>query len=171
MCFRSYEEVFYFFRKYAKETWFTVCNRGSNNDLNGNMRYAIVTCAQEGKSRRSSNSPINVHPISKTNYKARITAAICSDEVWKITNVVLEPNDELSPYKSRFYRCNKVIPTPMRRRLELNDQASIRLSKSFNSFVDELVDMRICSFKRKIVEITSIRSEICGLEREILSQF
>ena len=50
--------------------------------------------------------------------------------------MVLDHNHGLSPSKTRFYKCNRIIESNVKKReVELNNKAGIRMNKSFNSFV------------------------------------
>nr|CAD1831503.1 unnamed protein product [Ananas comosus var. bracteatus] len=62
---------------------------------------------------------------------------INADSSCVISKIVLEHNHVLSPYKSRFFSCNRVIDPSIKRRLDLNDRVGIRLNKSFNSIAVE----------------------------------
>lgn len=48
---------------------------------------------------------------------------------------MLDHNHNLSPDKARFYKSNKKFDLQVERRLELNDQARIKVSKNFLSLV------------------------------------
>lgn len=137
MYFGSYEELFLFYKIYGKETGFGICKRSSRNDDNGEMKYVTLTCAREGKSRRTSMSSINTRPISKTDCKARLTASRDSDGRWKITSTILNHNHDMSPSKSRFFPCNRVLAPNVKRRLELNDQSGIGVSDTYHAMVVE----------------------------------
>ena len=46
-------------------------------------------------------------------------------------------NHGLSPNKTRFYKCNRVLKPHVKRQLKLNAKAGIKMNKSFNSLVVE----------------------------------
>jgi len=62
---------------------------------------------------------------------------LCANGMWCLSNVVLQHNHDLSPGKTRFFRCNKNIDAAAKRRLKLNDIAGVRTNKNFNSLVVE----------------------------------
>ncbi|XP_024636609.2 protein FAR-RED IMPAIRED RESPONSE 1-like [Medicago truncatula] len=69
---------------------------------------------------------------------ARINVCVSSDGTIAISKVALEHNHDLiSPSKSRYFRCNKNIDPSIKRRLEVNDQAGINVSRNFRSMVVE----------------------------------
>ena len=55
-------------------------------------------------------------------------------------------NHGLSPSKTRFYKCNRVLKPHVRRQLELNAKASIKMNNNFNSLVVEVGGMKTCNF-------------------------
>ena len=70
-----------------------------------------------------------------------------------VTNVLLNHNHILSPRKSCFHRCTRVISKSVKRRLELNDRSGIQMSKSFQSLAVEvkvLEDLLVGNSMRKI---------------------
>ncbi|VFQ66919.1 unnamed protein product [Cuscuta campestris] len=69
--------------------------------------------------------------------EARVTASCDGDGIWKIFVVQLLHNHDLSPTKSRIYRCNRSLPASVKKQLEVNDKAGIPLHKSFQAAVVE----------------------------------
>jgi hypothetical protein len=96
---------------------------------------------------------------------------LCADGKWFLSYVVVEHNHCLSPKKSRLFRCYKNIDAVVKRRLELNDQAGIRLNKNFNSLVIEKGGMSNLLLERKIVGIILKRQESSVLAKEVLKHF
>ncbi|KEH22385.1 hypothetical protein MTR_7g446060 [Medicago truncatula] len=66
-----------------------------------------------------------------------------------ITNVTLEHNHELSPTESRYFRCNKNLDPHTKRRLDINDQADINVSRNFRSMVVEANEYDNLTFEEK----------------------
>ena len=56
-----------------------------------------------------------------------------------MTTVVLDHVHTLSPGKARYFRCHKQMDSYVKRRLELNDKARIRISKNYKSIIIEAV--------------------------------
>ena len=54
-----------------------------------------------------------------------------------ITSFVEDNSHDLSPTKSRMFRNNRKINLKVKRTLEMNDDASVRLNKSFASLVHQ----------------------------------
>ena len=66
-----------------------------------------------------------------------------------VSRVVLEHNHELSSTKSRYFRCNKNLGPHIKRRLELDDQAGINVSRNFRSLVVEANGYENLTFREK----------------------
>ncbi|OAY81016.1 Protein FAR-RED IMPAIRED RESPONSE 1 [Ananas comosus] len=136
MTFINFDVVLNFYKHYAQEIGFAVVKR-STKMTDGKATYVIIACSRHGKMYRTVT---NIRPrpsVAKTNCPARINVVINADSSCVISKITLEHNHTLSPYKSRFFPCNRVIDTSVKRRLDLNDRAGIRLNKSFNSIVVE----------------------------------
>ncbi|XP_062147885.1 protein FAR-RED IMPAIRED RESPONSE 1-like [Alnus glutinosa] len=135
--FSSLEEVVFYYRQYAKQTSFAVIRRGIKKKGNRDV-YIILACIREGKQRKSKSDAKKAIPkIIRTWCKARICAMLCANRMWRLSNVMLQHNHDLSPEKAKFFRCNKNIDAAVKRRLELNDIAGVRTNKNFNSLVVE----------------------------------
>jgi hypothetical protein len=94
---------------------------------------------------------------------------------WYLTKVVIEHNHALSPGKARFFRCNKEIDDPVKKRLVLNDIAGVRTNKNFNTLVVEMGGggggMRIFLLGRKMQGILLKKQESYGLAKEVVKPF
>ncbi|XP_042939348.1 protein FAR1-RELATED SEQUENCE 5-like [Carya illinoinensis] len=98
------------------------------------MRYVTLGCARGGKARNKSFNVANPRPTGKTDCKAKINALRVEGKM-RITTVHNEHNHDLSPKKSRFFRCNREVSGAVKRVLDTNDLAGIRMNKSFGSLV------------------------------------
>ncbi|KAF5474494.1 hypothetical protein F2P56_006388 [Juglans regia] len=67
----------------------------------------------------------------------------------KVLSVHNEHNHGLSPQKSRFFRCNREVSESVKRVLDTNDQAGIRMNKSFASLVQGAGKYENLSFLEK----------------------
>ena len=56
---------------------------------------------------------------------------------WVIGNLFLEHNHAVSPSKSRYYRCNHSISPYVKKQLEINEEAGIKMAQSFKFIVVE----------------------------------
>ncbi|KAK1549211.1 hypothetical protein Q3G72_004359 [Acer saccharum] len=97
------------------------------------VRYVTLACSRGGKARNRSLS-VAKRPTGKTECKAKINALRC-DEKLRLTTVHNIHNHGLSPKKSRFFRCNREVSDAVKRVLDTNDRAGVRMNKCFGSLV------------------------------------
>ncbi|KAG6511007.1 hypothetical protein ZIOFF_029056 [Zingiber officinale] len=147
--FSSEEEVHTFYNSYATNAGFGISKLGGRNGDDGKQKYFSIGCAKNHKKVSQAKNVLHPQPSSKTNCKAKINVAVRNDGNFVITSVDLEHNHLLSPGKSRHFRCNKVLDSSTKRKLELNDQAGITLSKSFHSCVVEAGGYENLSFDER----------------------
>ncbi|CAL5427921.1 unnamed protein product [Camellia sinensis] len=133
MLFDSIDELVEFYKLYGKAKGFGVSIRTSKKGTDGKVRYVTVACCHTRKQRIRSSNPLKLKKQSKIDCKAKLSVVLCPDEKWMLNSMILDHNHELSPGKSRFYRCHKVPQSSRKMRLELSDKISI-LNNSFNSF-------------------------------------
>ncbi|PNX99877.1 protein FAR1-related sequence 6-like, partial [Trifolium pratense] len=136
MTFSSEEEVTLYYMNYARHMGFGISKISSKNGDEG-KKYFTLACSRAGKYVSNPKNVLKPNPITKTQCKARLNACICSDGTVVVSSVILEHNHELSPTKARYFRCNKNLGSHIKRRLELNDQAGINVSRNFRSLVVE----------------------------------
>ncbi|KAL7264640.1 hypothetical protein ACSBR1_002576 [Camellia fascicularis] len=109
MVFDSIDEVMKFYTRYAKEKGFVVCKRTSSRENDGEMRYATITCNRGGNQKIRSSNLVKLQPQVKTNCKARVMANLCTSGKWRLNFVKLDHNRGLSPGKTRFFKCNRIL--------------------------------------------------------------
>ncbi|KAG6533924.1 hypothetical protein ZIOFF_007802 [Zingiber officinale] len=136
MTFISEDDVCNFYKSYAQNVGFDISKLGGKKGDDGKQKYFCFGCAKSGKTISQAKNALYPRP-TKTNCKAKINIVIQNDDNFVISSVSLEHNHVLSPGKSQHYRCNKLLDSTTKRKLELNDQAGITLSKSFHSLVVE----------------------------------
>ena len=88
-----------------------------------------------------------------------------------MTSVSTNHNHALSPAKARFHRCHKNLDSYAKKKLLLNDDSGINMSKNFNSLVIEAGGMRILHLEKKSVVILLPRNDIFSLAQEELEHF
>ncbi|KAJ0962993.1 hypothetical protein J5N97_028115 [Dioscorea zingiberensis] len=133
----SEEEVYNLYVEYARQKGFGITKKRSRLGDDGQLKYDTLACARGGKRISSSKNSFNPRLSTKVNCPAKINIIVGTDGRFTISSAHLEHNHALSPQKSRFQKCNKKMDAYVKRRLELNDQAGIRLSKNFHSLVVE----------------------------------
>ncbi|CAL9007765.1 unnamed protein product [Prunus brigantina] len=149
MTFNNIDEIVVYYREYGKQLGFPVRKRTSQKGDEGELKYVTISCGREGKYKSKSSNVLKPHPSIKTGCKARVRAGILLDGRWQINSIKLDHNHDMSPTKARYFRCHRTISSDMKRRIELNDRAGIRLNKSYNSLVVEVGGHENISFLEK----------------------
>nr|XP_023921952.1 protein FAR-RED IMPAIRED RESPONSE 1-like [Quercus suber] len=159
MMFDSIVDVVIYYRRYAKEKGFVVAKRTSKKGDDGVVRYVTIACSYVGKpmirlncpgiKRTRSTNPVKLKPQTKTNCEAQLRLVLCPIAKWILRSIILDHNHGLSPSKTRFYKCNRIIEPHVKKKLELHDKAGIRMNKSFNSFVVAVGGHKNLSFLEK----------------------
>ncbi|XP_041000317.1 protein FAR1-RELATED SEQUENCE 5-like [Juglans microcarpa x Juglans regia] len=114
----------------------------------GKLRYITLGCARGGKARNQTTNVARPRPTSKTGCNAMINATFF-EGVLKLLTVHNTHNHGLSPQKSRFFRCNREVSLSVKRMLDTNDQAGIRMNKSFAALVQEAGGFENLPFNEK----------------------
>ncbi|XP_035550982.1 protein FAR1-RELATED SEQUENCE 5-like [Juglans regia] len=134
MEFDSVEELMSYYKLYAKKCGFGSMTQRSERDDEGSVRYVTIGCARGGKARNRTMNVAKPRPTGKTDCKARINALKVRGKM-QLTTVNNTHNHGLSPQKSRFFRSNREVSETVKRVLDTNDLAGIRMNKSFGSLV------------------------------------
>ncbi|XP_042941235.1 protein FAR-RED IMPAIRED RESPONSE 1-like [Carya illinoinensis] len=134
MEFDSFEELTEYYRLYAKKCGFGSMTQRSERDDERNVRYVTIGCTHGGKARNRTMNVAKPRPTGKTDCKARINALKVQRKM-RLTTVHNTHNHGLSPQKSQFFRCNREVSEAVKRVLDTNDLAGIRMNKSFGSLV------------------------------------
>ncbi|XP_020243495.1 protein FAR1-RELATED SEQUENCE 5-like [Asparagus officinalis] len=137
MEFNDPDELFEFYKDYAKNSGFPIKKHTRRKNEMGIVRSMTLVCGRAGKHNSTCQNPLKPQASYRVGCNAKITARLNLDGRWEISVVVLEHNHGLSPSKSRFFRCNRRISAHVRHQINLNDQAGIRINKNFSSLVHE----------------------------------
>ncbi|XP_035540195.1 protein FAR1-RELATED SEQUENCE 4-like [Juglans regia] len=135
MEFNSLEDLINYYKEYGKKRGFGVMTKMSERGEDETVRYVTLACARGGKVRNRTINVANPRPTGKTECKAKINALKVSDGKFRLTTVHNLHNHGFSPKKSRFFRCNQEVSESVKRVLDTNDLAGIRMNKSFGSLV------------------------------------
>ncbi|KAL6583476.1 hypothetical protein OROMI_005554 [Orobanche minor] len=133
MKFNSIEEAYNFYKQYARRIGFGVCKRSSTKGADSEVKFVIFACVRQGKSVSRSINPLQPRPTAKTECKARIRICGRVSGNFTLTRAKLDHNHDLSPTKSRFHKCNRALTTAAKRRIEVDERAGIRMSKTFSA--------------------------------------
>jgi hypothetical protein len=136
MIFSSKDELTEYYKRYGQSMGFGVTKLTSKNG-DDRKKYFTLACSRGKKYVSKSKNLLKPNPITKTQCKARLNACICLDGTISISRIVFEHNHDLSPTKARYFRSSKNLEPHVKKRLELNDQAGINVSRNFRSLVVE----------------------------------
>jgi len=137
MEFDGIEELYEFYRKYAKTCGFPIRKKSAKKNVEGIVRSVTMACSRGGKHGNTSQNSLRPQASYRIGCTAYLTARLNLYEKWLISVVVLDHNHKMSPTKSRFFRCNRKINAHVRHQINLNDHAGIRMNKNFGSLVHE----------------------------------
>ena len=113
---------------------FAIKTRNSKKGADGMLKYFILTCAREGHHESNIPPTLKTNPTKKLDCSAKITVAL-KKGLWTILSFNSCHNHEISPTKSRLFAGNKKIDMHAQRTILINDQAGVRVNKSFRSMV------------------------------------
>ncbi|XP_045791255.1 protein FAR1-RELATED SEQUENCE 6-like [Trifolium pratense] len=136
MIFSSIDELTEYYKRYGQSMGFGVTKRSSKNGDDG-KKYFTLACSRGTKYVSKSKNLLKPNPITKTQCKARLNGCIGLDGTVTISRIVLEHNHDVSPTKARYFRSSKKLEPHLKKRLKLNDQAGINVSRNFRSLVIE----------------------------------
>ncbi|XP_041026948.1 protein FAR1-RELATED SEQUENCE 5-like [Juglans microcarpa x Juglans regia] len=149
MTFSSAEEVLSYYMKYGKQEGFGVYKRNSKQDDDGNIRWFTLVCVREGTSKSKAANILKPRQMEKIGCMARINVTMNDEGVYTLAKVNLEHTHICSPGKARHFKCFKKVDTRVAKRLEINEEARIRMSKNFKSLVIEAGGYDKLSFGEK----------------------
>ncbi|KAF3958562.1 hypothetical protein CMV_016552 [Castanea mollissima] len=116
MMFNSIDDIMKYYTRYGKEKGFAVAKRSSKKGDDGEVRYVTIACNRAGKPRNRSSNPLKLQSESKTDCKAQLRAVLCPDGKWILNAMVLDHNHGLSPSRTRYYKCNRLLEPHAKKR-------------------------------------------------------
>ncbi|KAL7260695.1 hypothetical protein ACSBR1_006375 [Camellia fascicularis] len=128
MTFKSSDEIYEYYSRYGKRN-------GIADD--GEKIYITIASTSARKAKIKTSNIVKLRPQTKTRCKAGLNANLQADGMWILRSLRLEHNHEISPSKSHFFKQNRILEPHVKRRLELNNSAGIRMNKNFTSLVLE----------------------------------
>ncbi|KAF5464364.1 hypothetical protein F2P56_014444 [Juglans regia] len=134
MEFNSLEDLINYYKQYGRKCGFGVMTKRTEKGDDETVRYVTLACAHGGKARNRTLNVANPRPTGKTECKAKINA-LKSEGKFQLTTVHNIHNHDLNPKKSCFFRCNRKVSDAVKKVLDTNDMAGIRMNKSFGSLV------------------------------------
>ena len=151
MCFNSVDDVKLFYGKYACIKGFGWKIRTSKKGEDGKLNYLILACSREGNRVSPIPCTLKTLPSRVKNCPAKITTKLEEDGLWYIKTVVLDHSHDISPTKARLFKVNKNITMHMKRTIQINDDAGVRINKTFRSLVGDAGGHENCAFREQDV--------------------
>ncbi|KAG6677355.1 hypothetical protein I3842_14G022100 [Carya illinoinensis] len=136
MYFESENALMAYYKHYGKQEGFLIMTQRSKREKDETIKYVTLGCARGGKARNRTSNVSRPWPTSKTDCKTRMNVMFKNEKLC-VTSVFNTHNHVLIPSKARFSRCNREVNESVRRVLDTNDQAGIRMNKSFQALVTE----------------------------------
>ncbi|XP_041010521.1 protein FAR-RED IMPAIRED RESPONSE 1-like [Juglans microcarpa x Juglans regia] len=149
MQFSSVEEVHAYYMKYGKKKGFGVSKRNIRQDDDETVIWFCLACARGGTSKSAVANVMKPRQTVKMGCKARINTVLNVEGGYTISKVILDHTHACSSGKARHFRCFKKVDARIAKRLEINDEAGIRLSKNLKSLVVEARRYENVTFKEE----------------------
>ncbi|XP_014523110.1 protein FAR1-RELATED SEQUENCE 5-like [Vigna radiata var. radiata] len=134
MVFDSVNQVKSFYRQYAISKGFGIRTRSSRKNSKNELCYFMMVCSRAGK-----YVPLNhnekIGRLTLANDCAARMIVSKRDDKWYISAFDDVHSHDLSPTKSRLFRGNKRMNLNVKRTLDLNAEAGVRMNKSYRSLV------------------------------------
>jgi hypothetical protein len=136
LLFSSLKKLSTYYEIYAKQQGFAMVKRNRKYDAHENTWYITLACDRQGSRKAKETSNDFSKPIQtiRVRCKANLNAKLV-DTKWYVTSVSIDHNHALSSGKARFHRCHKNLDYYAKKKLLLNDDSGISMSKNFNSLV------------------------------------
>ncbi|RYR19061.1 hypothetical protein Ahy_B03g063735 [Arachis hypogaea] len=151
MTFTTLEDAGKFYRNYAKAAGFSTRVRCTNRKGN-EIKNQLIICSREGKWKSKISPTEKTNPTAGLNCPARIYIHTLKDVgAWIISKVVLDHSHPCCPSKAEMLKQHRELSMSIRRTIENNEEAGIRPSKTYQSFVAAVGGHRELNFIEKDV--------------------
>jgi len=134
MSFNSAADARNFYRKYDIQKRFGIRTRTSKKGPDNELRYLLLVCGREGTYVSSIPAEVATKPTQSVKCGAHITVGK-KDGKWFIMSVSNHHCHDLSPTKLRLFHGNRQMNLQAKRTLDMNDEAGVRVNKSYRSLV------------------------------------
>ncbi|RYQ88367.1 hypothetical protein Ahy_B09g095591 isoform F [Arachis hypogaea] len=135
MTFTTLEDAGKFYRNYAKAAGLSTrvwCTNRKGNEI----KNQLITCSREGKWKSEISPTEKTNLIAGLNCPARIYIHTLKDVgAWIISKVVLDHSHPCCLSKAEMLKQHRKLSMSIRRTIENNEEAGIRPSKTYQSFV------------------------------------
>ncbi|CAL5186353.1 unnamed protein product [Lathyrus oleraceus] len=137
MYFYCLEEVKIYYQEYALKKGFGWRIKSSKKGDDGEVNYLILSCSRAGSNISKLSCKLKTLPSREKNYPAKICIKLKQDGLWYITQFESNHSHETSPTKASLFKANKKMNLHVRRTIQINDDAGVRMNKTFQSLVKD----------------------------------
>ncbi|CAK8571773.1 unnamed protein product [Lathyrus sativus] len=137
MYFSCLEEVKKYYQEYALKKGFGWRIRSSKKEDDGELNHLILSCSREGTKRSKISCTLKTLPSRAKNCPAKICIKLKQDGLWYIKKFEANHSHETSTTKARLFKANKKMNLHVRRTIQINDDAGVRINKTFQSLVKD----------------------------------
>ncbi|XP_057745366.1 protein FAR1-RELATED SEQUENCE 5-like [Arachis stenosperma] len=165
MTFNTLEDVAKFYKDYSKVADFSTRVRSTNKKGN-QTKNQLITCSRERKWKSKISPTEKTNPSASLNCPARIYIHVLKDVgVWIISKVMLHHSHPYYPDQAQMLKQHRELSMSVHRTIENNEEAGIRPSKTFQSFVAAAGGLHELNFIEK-----DVRNYIIGEVRNVSEQ-
>ncbi|RYR28703.1 hypothetical protein Ahy_B01g052860 [Arachis hypogaea] len=135
MIFKTLEEARKFYKHYSKLAGFSTKIRNTTRD-GDKIKNQLIVCSREGRWKSKISPTLKTNPSTGLNCPARIYVHIMKDVgLWTISKVVLNHSHPYCPDQAEMLKQQRELSMFVRRTIETHEEAEIRPSKTYQSFV------------------------------------
>ncbi|RYR75396.1 hypothetical protein Ahy_A02g010045 isoform C [Arachis hypogaea] len=135
MIFKTLEEAGKFYKNYSKLAGFSTKIRNTTRD-GDKIKNQLIVCTREGRWKSKIYPTLKTNPSAGLNCPTRIYVHIMKDvSLWTISKVVLNHSHSCCPDQAEMLKQHKELSMFVRRTIETYEEAGIRSSKTYQSFV------------------------------------
>ncbi|RYQ98910.1 hypothetical protein Ahy_B07g086737 [Arachis hypogaea] len=157
MIFETLEEATKFYKHYSKHADFFTKIRNTTQD-GDKIKNQLIVYTREGRWKSKISPTLNKNPSAGLNCPARIYVHIMKDvNVWTISKVVLNHSHPCYPERAEMLKQHRELSMFVHRTIETHEEARIRPSKTYQSFVAAAGSHRELGFIEKDVRNYIIR--------------
>ncbi|RYR19699.1 hypothetical protein Ahy_B03g064568 [Arachis hypogaea] len=165
MIFKTLEEARKFYKHYSKLAGFSTKIRNTTRD-GDKIKNRLIICSREGRLKSKISPTLKTNPSAGLNCPTRIYVHIMKDVgLWTIFKVVLNHSHPCCPDQAEILKQHRELSMFVRRTIETHEEARIRLSKTYQSFVAAAGSHRELCFIEKDVR-NYIRREVRNISEE-----
>ncbi|RYR78254.1 hypothetical protein Ahy_A01g002990 [Arachis hypogaea] len=151
MIFKTLGEAGKFYKHYSKLAGFSTKIR--NTIWKGDeVKNQQIVCSKEGRWKSKISLTLKTNPSVGLNCPVKIYVHIMNDvSLWTISKIVLNHSHPCCPNRAEMLKQHRELCMFVRRTIETNEEAKIRPSKTYQSFVTVASSHRELSFIEKDV--------------------